>query len=209
MDIGKNLSTISKKLSNYNAKLIPVIKNRTVEEVKEVYNCGFREFGENRLDDYFLHSDKFDDAVFHFIAPIQSRKIKVIFENFEFIHTVSRFKEIDLISKLDKKRKVLLQINIDKDPNKSGIDPDLIFFIPLLNEPTPGRTTILKFNNFWRLLIIFTLQPIVLYALLILCMLLIPKFIKAPLSNEAVTCSPLASKTSNSRLSKFFDTDLE
>ena len=127
MDIEKNLSTISKKLSNYNAKLIPVIKNRTVEEVKEVYNCGFREFGENRLDDYFLHSDKFDDAVFHFIAPIQSRKIKVIFENFEFIHTVSRLKEIDLISKLDKKRKVLLQINIDKDPNKSGIDPDLIF----------------------------------------------------------------------------------
>ena len=127
MDIEKNLSTISKKLSNYNAKLIPVIKNRTVEEVKEVYNCGFREFGENRLDDYFLHSDKFDDAVFHFIAPIQSRKIKVIFENFEFIHPVSRFKEIDLISKLDKKRKVLLQINIDKDPNKSGIDPDLIF----------------------------------------------------------------------------------
>ena len=127
MDIEKNLSTISKKLSNYNAKLIPVIKNRTVEEVKEVYNCGFREFGENRLDDYFLHSDKFDDAVFHFIAPIQSRKIKVIFENFEFIHTVSRFKEIDLISKLDKKRKILLQINIDKDPNKSGIDPDLIF----------------------------------------------------------------------------------
>ena len=127
MDIEKNLSTISKKLSNYNAKLIPVIKNRTIEEVKEVYNCGFREFGENRLDDYFLHSDKFDDAVFHFIAPIQSRKIKVIFENFEFIHTVSRYKEIDLISKLDKKRKVLLQINIDKDPNKSGIDPDLIF----------------------------------------------------------------------------------
>lgn len=127
MDIEKNLNTISKKLSNYNAKLIPVIKNRTVEEVKEVYNCGFREFGENRLDDFFLHSDKFDDAVFHFIAPIQSRKIKVIFENFEFIHTVSRFKEIDLISKLDKKRKVLLQINIDKDPNKSGIDPDLIF----------------------------------------------------------------------------------
>lgn len=127
MDIEKNLNTISKKLSNYNAKLIPVIKNRTVEEVKEVYNCGFREFGENRLDDFFLHSDKFDDAVFHFIAPIQSRKIKVIFENFEFIHTVSRFKEIDLISKLDKKRKVLLQINIDKDPNKSGIDPDLIY----------------------------------------------------------------------------------
>ena len=127
MDIKKNLNNISKKLSNYDAKLVPVIKNRTVEEVKEVYDYGYREFGENRLEDYFLHSEKFHDAIFHFIAPLQSRKIRSIFENFAFIHTVSRFKEIDLISKLEDKRKVFLQINIDDDHNKSGIDPDLIF----------------------------------------------------------------------------------
>ena len=127
MDIEKNLSTISKKLSNYDAKLIPVIKNRTVEEVKKVYDYGFREFGENRLKDYYLHSEKFNDAIFHFIAPLQSRKIRSIFENFEFIHTVSRYKEIDLISKLKNKREVFLQVNIDNDKNKSGIDPDLIF----------------------------------------------------------------------------------
>ena len=127
MDIEKNLNSISKKLSNYNAKLIPVIKNRTVEEVKEVYDYGFREFGENRLEDYYLHSEKFNDAIFHFIAPLQSRKIRSIFENFEFIHTVSRYKEIDLISKLENKRKVFLQVNIDNDHKKSGIDPDLIF----------------------------------------------------------------------------------
>ena len=42
MDIEKNLNSISKKLSNYDAKLIPVIKNRTVEEVKKVYDYGFR-----------------------------------------------------------------------------------------------------------------------------------------------------------------------
>ena len=127
MDIEKNLYSISKKLSNYDAKLIPVIKNRTVEEVKKVYDYGFREFGENRLEDYYLHSEKFNDAIFHFIAPLQSRKIRSIFENFEFIHTVSRYKEIDLISKLKNKREVFLQVNIDNDINKSGIDPDLIF----------------------------------------------------------------------------------
>ena len=49
MDIEKNLNSISKKLSNYDAKLIPVIKNRTVEEVKKVYDYGFREFGENTI----------------------------------------------------------------------------------------------------------------------------------------------------------------
>ena len=76
MDIEKNLNSISKKLSNYDAKLIPVIKNRTVEEVKQVYDYGFREFGENRLEDYYLHSENFNDAIFHFIAPLQSRKIR-------------------------------------------------------------------------------------------------------------------------------------
>ena len=127
MDIEKNLNSISKKLSNYDAKLIPVVKNRTVEEVKKVYDYGFREFGENRLEDYYLHSEKFNDAIFHFIAPLQSRKIRSIFENFEFIHTVSRHKEIDLISKLENKRKVFLQVNIDNDHKMSGVDPDLIF----------------------------------------------------------------------------------
>ena len=127
MDIEKNLNSITRKLSNYDAKLIPVIKNRTVEEVKKVYDYGFREFGENRLEDYYLHSEKFNDAIFHFIAPLQSRKIISIFENFEFIHTVSRYKEIDLISKLENEREVFFQVNIDSDKNKSGIDPDLIF----------------------------------------------------------------------------------
>ena len=51
----------------------------------------------------------------------------MVFENFEFIHTVSRYKEIDLISKLKNKREVFLQVNIDNDKNKSGIDPDIIF----------------------------------------------------------------------------------
>jgi len=127
MDIEKNLNSISKKLSNYDAKLIPVIKNRTIDEVKKVYDYGFREFGENRLEDYYLHSEKFNDAIFHFIAPLQSRKIRSIFENFEFIHTVSRYKEIDLISKLMNKREVFLQVNIDNDKNKAGIESDLIF----------------------------------------------------------------------------------
>ena len=70
MDIEKNLNSISKKLSNYDAKLIPVIKNRTVEEVKKVYDYGFREFGENRLEDYYLHSENFNAVSYtHLTLP--------------------------------------------------------------------------------------------------------------------------------------------
>ncbi len=127
MDIENNLLEINKKIKNYNARLIPVVKNRTVEEVRKVYNFGFRELAENRLDDYFLHYKEFNDVEYHFIAPLQSRKIKILIANSIFIHTVSRYKEIDLISNLSNDYSYLIQINIDNDSKKSGIDSDSIF----------------------------------------------------------------------------------
>ena len=55
MAIKDNLVDIENVLVKYNAKLLPVIKNRKVEEVKEIYDCGYREFAENRLEDYYNH----------------------------------------------------------------------------------------------------------------------------------------------------------
>jgi len=54
MDIN-NLDKINSKVASYGAKLLPVIKNRTNKEIKFLYDFGFREFGENRLDDFKLH----------------------------------------------------------------------------------------------------------------------------------------------------------
>lgn len=127
MAIKDNLVDIENVLVKYNAKLLPVVKNREVKEVKEIYDFGYREFAENRLEDYYRHIKEIKDAQFHFIAPLQSRKIKEITSNFKWIHSVSRYKEIEKIKDNFNNNNLFLQINIDNDFNKSGINLDEVY----------------------------------------------------------------------------------
>ena len=117
------LNKISNIADNYNAQMLPVIKDRKFEDIKKIYDLGFREFGENRLEQLREHKEKLEDAKFHFIAPLQSRKITEIMDNCISIHTLSRKKEIGIINKYYSNQKVFVQINIDNDPNKNGIIP--------------------------------------------------------------------------------------
>ena len=116
------LHEISDEVKKYNARLLPVIKGRETEEILKVYNEGFREFGENRLDELLDHKSNLRDCNFHFIAPLQSRKIPQILENSKSIHTISRIKEVEKIDLHYKNHEIFVQINIDNDPKKSGIN---------------------------------------------------------------------------------------
>ena len=126
MEISK-LELINSKVLSYGAKLLPVVKNRINKEIKFLYDFGFREFGENRLTDFNLHKSVYKDVNYHFIAPIQSRKLKEIVKNFKYLHTISRKKEIDILEKLDIDCNYLIQVNIDNDPKKSGVTKDEVF----------------------------------------------------------------------------------
>jgi hypothetical protein len=115
------LNNISNLVEKYNARLLPVIKDKKLEDIKKVYDEGYREFGENRLEQLLDHKDKLKDAKFHFIAPLQSRKIKKVIENSISVHTLSRKKEAELINDDYTNQNIYVQINIDDDPNKNGI----------------------------------------------------------------------------------------
>ena len=123
MDI-KVLDEISNLAKKYNAQLLPVIKDKKFEDIKKLYDLGIREFGENRLDQLLDHKDKLKESKFHFIAPLQSRKIIDIMDNCISIHTLSRNKEAKAINKIYTNQSVFVQINIDNDPNKSGLKVD-------------------------------------------------------------------------------------
>jgi len=131
MDL-KILDEISSLTNKYNAKLLPVIKDKKIEDIKKIYDVGFREFGENRLEQLQSHKDKLKDSKFHFIAPLQSRKIKEIMNNCVSVHTLSREKEALIINEVYSNQNIFVQINISNDQNKSGIkaeDVDVFFSI--------------------------------------------------------------------------------
>ncbi len=123
MDL-KILNEITNKVYKYNAQLLPVVKDRKFEDIIKIYNSGFEEFGENRLDQLIEHKNKLQHVKFHYIGSLQSRKISEIMDNCISIHTLSRKKEADIINKHYSNQKVFVQINIDSDPNKNGIVPE-------------------------------------------------------------------------------------
>ncbi len=120
MDLDE-LNKIIQTVNKYDAKLLPVIKDQNHKDILKVYDQGLREFGENRLSEIHEHKKYLIDCNLHFIAPLQSRKIKEIMKNCKSIHTISRMKEIELINKNFNDHETYVQVNIDDDPNKSGI----------------------------------------------------------------------------------------
>jgi hypothetical protein len=121
MDLN-NLEKIVTRVSKFDCKLLPVVKNQDIKSIKNLIEFGITDLGENRLEELNLHQKYFSDAIYHFIAPLQSRKISEVLLKCSVLHSVSRKKEIDLISKYYSGQQIFIQVNIDNDPNKSGMD---------------------------------------------------------------------------------------
>ena len=78
MDLN-NLDKIVTKVSRFDCKLLPVVKNQDVKSIKNLIDFGIKDFGENRLDELNLHQKYYPEVNYHFIAPLQSRKISEVY----------------------------------------------------------------------------------------------------------------------------------
>lgn len=107
-------------------KLIAVSKTRTLEEMEEAYKAGIRDYGENKVQELIEKEEKFHkDVRWHLIGHLQRNKVKYIVGKVHLIHSLDNVKLLEEIEKRYfescKIANVLIQINIGKDPNKSGI----------------------------------------------------------------------------------------
>jgi pyridoxal phosphate enzyme (YggS family) len=113
--------------------LVAVSKKKPLEDLR-AYELAARErgvpcvFGENYLQE--LKTKRFgmgDFACFHMIGPLQSNKVKEAVLYSDVIESAHSGKILNLIAdhaqRLTKRQKVMLQVNIGRDPLKSGFDP--------------------------------------------------------------------------------------
>ena len=132
-DVEKRLDLIKSKINSLKApqdvKIVAVSKKKSWQEITLAYNNGVRDIGENYLQEFLSKKDYLKDLniTWHYVGQIQSKKCKEIAENFEWIHTIDRIKVANLLEKYcpeGKKIKGLIQINIDDEDSKSGINLD-------------------------------------------------------------------------------------
>ena len=129
--IKENLEKVRNRIHkldvNNQVTLVAVSKTKPASDLQQAIDAGQKHFGENYLQEALEKIDalKGQDLIWHFIGPIQSNKTKQIAENFSWVHSVDRLK---IAKRLNEQRlenleklNVLLQVNIDNEPTKSGV----------------------------------------------------------------------------------------
>ena len=129
--IAQNLAKIHHRIDavkhSQEVTLIAVSKTKPATDLQQAIDAGQRHFGENYLQEALekIETLKGQDLIWHFIGPIQSNKTKQIAQNFDWVHSVDRLK---IAKRLNDQRpenleklNVLLQVNIDNEPTKSGV----------------------------------------------------------------------------------------
>jgi pyridoxal phosphate enzyme (YggS family) len=107
--------------------LVAVSKTKPIEDILDIYQCGQRVFGENKVQELFTKFDQLPkDIEWHLIGHLQSNKVKFIAPFISLIHAVDSFKLLEEINKQAKKNNriidCLLQIYIAKEESKFGLD---------------------------------------------------------------------------------------
>ena len=131
INIEENISILDKKIEK-KTSIIAVSKKKSAELVEQAYLLGIKNFGENYLQEALqkIISLNHLDINWHFIGKIQSNKCKDIARNFQWVHTIDRFKIAKRLNDdcpLNKIINVLIQINIDNEESKSGINESQLF----------------------------------------------------------------------------------
>lgn len=105
--------------------LVAVSKRVAVSRLLEAVSAGQSVFGENYLQEAMDKIAALPVQVWHFIGAIQSNKARQIAENFAVVETVDRLKIAHALEKqlasLDKVMTVYIQVNIGREPQKSGV----------------------------------------------------------------------------------------
>jgi pyridoxal phosphate enzyme (YggS family) len=105
--------------------LVVVTKEVGVPAIKAAFDCGVRDFGENRVQDaedkIAQLSDLRPDIIWHMIGHLQSNKARTALELFDIIHSVDSVRLAEILSRrAEKDFPVLFQVSIVGEVTKSG-----------------------------------------------------------------------------------------
>ena len=138
MSIASNLTSIQERIVSacikagrdpHEVKLIAVSKTHPASFVDEAFASGQLHFGENRVQEMVAKAADANSGIhWHMIGTMQTNKIRLMAPFVEWIHSVPSIAALDEISKRaqqhDRIIKVLIQVNISDEEQKSGCEPE-------------------------------------------------------------------------------------
>ncbi|WP_425393142.1 YggS family pyridoxal phosphate-dependent enzyme [Ekhidna sp.] len=125
-EISSQLKDLKESLPK-NCTLVAVSKTKPNADVREAYNSGHLDFGENKVQELTQKAEELPkDIRWHMIGHLQRNKVKYIVDFVHLIHGVDSFKLLKEINKRAKKADrvidCLLQMHIAEEDTKFGLD---------------------------------------------------------------------------------------
>ena len=119
------------KFNNY-PKIIAVSKTFKINKILPLIEHGHIDYGENKVQEAvekWTEIKKINSTIkLHMIGKLQTNKVKLAVQIFDYIHSVDSEKLARKIadeqSKINKNIKIFLQVNIGNEYQKSGINKD-------------------------------------------------------------------------------------
>jgi pyridoxal phosphate enzyme (YggS family) len=111
-------------------RILAVSKRHSSSRIRELHALGQDAFGENYVQEALAKQAELADLdiQWHFIGPLQSNKTREVAEHFDWVQSADRSK---IIRRLAEQRpqhlpalNVCVQVNIDREPQKSGVLPE-------------------------------------------------------------------------------------
>lgn len=146
MTVARNLAAIREKIEGACKKvnrqadeitIIGVTKYVTIERTKELLAAGNIDIGENRTEEMLKKYEEIgDEANWHFIGTLQSRKVKDVIGKVSAIHSLDRLSIAKQINnRSEKDLDCFIQVNVSGEESKHGLAiEDVIPFIEQLKE---------------------------------------------------------------------------
>jgi len=106
--------------------LLAVTKVFPAEILREAYDLGLREFGENYVQEFEGKEPQLadlTDARYHLIGHLQSNKTKKAMELFHVVQTVDSAKLARRLNESPRPLDVMLEVKLSHEDAKSGADP--------------------------------------------------------------------------------------
>ena len=160
IDIKKSIINIleDKNISKI-PKIIAVSKTFSSDKILPLIEYGHIDYGENKvqeaIDKWTDIKSKKSNIKLHMIGKLQTNKVKFAVKLFDYIHSVDSEKLAQKIfdeqTKINRKIKIFIQVNIGEEDQKSGINKNelskLIIFCKKINLEVVGLMCIPPANS--------------------------------------------------------------
>jgi pyridoxal phosphate enzyme (YggS family) len=155
VSIQNNLQDVKRRIARacseagrdvHGVTLLAVSKTFDAAAVRQAWAAGQRAFGENYVQEALAKIDALAELrpalEWHLIGPLQGNKTRAVAAAFDWVHSVDRLR---IAQRLSEQRppglpplQVCLQVNIDAEPSKSGLEPDAVAAVAREVAALPG-----------------------------------------------------------------------